>query len=153
MRLKLIEVIKKNIEYNRYDIILRYLMIEYYYNKNTYGLDMYKKMQKNRMKLNDEEIIEYIEKFYYLIDNISKNRYNNNFPIVIDKNHLLFDGSHRLSCILYFKLKNVKIELDNRLNFKHTFFNLKWFKENNFTDEEIKIMKNKQIDIFNIWKL
>lgn len=127
-----------NIDFNRYDLIVRYLAIEYMYNKNDFGKSLYEKMQLYRrgkvLTKNDWE------NFEKLVKSIEINNYDYNKPIYIDKNQFLKDGSHRLSVQLYFSNKYIPILMSKR-SFNIN-YDINWFKKY-FNTDEIKIIENK----------
>lgn len=133
---KLISQQFNNNFFNRYDIIVRLLAIENYYNENNYGFELYKKMQikRNTYKTHNET------RFINLIDSFKKEGLKN-IPIKVDKNLKLIDGSHRIACIIYFNCNQIPIAL---LPIKQNVnYSLSWFKNNGFTTEEINKIEEK----------
>lgn len=156
-------------EYQFYDIGVRYLAIENYYKKNNVGFQLYKKMHTNggnygqsnktedyynRMrnrhktatygKIREEHSIEQFEK---LIRSYEENGYQNNSLIMCDRNLLNMNGSHRVALALYRNQEFINVEVHN-LIFKRR-FNIDWFWQNGFTNQEIKLLKDKTDAIIN----
>lgn len=126
--------------FNRMDIIVRYLYIENYYEKNDIGYYLYEKMQKIRKgeKYN-------LKKFKETIKSFELNGYDKNFPIKLFKNKMLRDGSHRIACSLYFGIDKIPIKYLSTN--KYIEYSLKWFEKNNFSSDEIKIIQQKYNEI------
>lgn len=125
--------------FNRYDIIVRYLAVEDYYGFNTYGFDLYKKMQAARVS--KEWVDASISHFERLIRSYDKKGYDKTSQIELDKNLNLIDGSHRIAMALYHKSYTISCKL--RPNAYDIFYGIEWFIENGFTVEEIRIIQNK----------
>ncbi len=135
--------------FNRYDIIVRYLAIEEYFGKNNYGYSLYKKMQEKRgflQRIDHKKVDDSLKKFIELIENIQKNGFDEYSTISVGKNQELIDGSHRLAAALYFDEKLIPLKL-NRYKYD-TVYGLGWFKENDFSKEELNRIEQKRKDIF-----
>ncbi|WP_026894443.1 hypothetical protein [Clostridiisalibacter paucivorans] len=130
---------KKN-EFNRMDIIVRYLAIEEYYGKNKYGFKFYEKMQKAR-----GQKIHNIERFIKTIKSIEENGFDDDSPVLVDLNLQLIDGSHRLACALYFNFNKIPIKIQPQMT--NIEYSIEWFKKAGFTDIELEKIKDKQQEI------
>ncbi|MDR0485029.1 MAG: hypothetical protein LBH40_07110 [Alphaproteobacteria bacterium] len=128
--------------FNRFDIIVRYLAIENYYGKNNYGFELYNKMQINRANYLNSDLPHTDERFKNLIKSVETVGFlTDKHPITINGLLKLKDGSHRVALALYHKIERlnfIKIDNNNDINYK-----LSWFKDNNFTEAELEIIKNK----------
>ena len=124
----------KNEKFNRFDMIVRLLAIENYYNKNDFGWLLYNKIQDLRVGNNYSIVAK--SKFIELIKNWEENGYNTESAIEVNSEMGLLDGSHRLALALYHNLKNININIlsDNI----HPEYGIEWFIENNFSEKEIK---------------
>ena len=91
-------------------------------------------MQQKRTGNRSECVI----KFKELIDSIQKNGINNNYPIKYSFNYLLRDGSHRLSYALLLNKSFIAVKPMKWDN--HDDYSIKWFKNNNFDDDELNII-------------
>jgi len=131
----------ENGEFNRYDTIVRYLAIEDFFNKNSYGFKLYSKMQNKRGPFPGSE-----ERFRNLIESVRKNGLNYNSPLAVGNNLELIDGSHRLSLALFFRVKLLPLKLSKWPN--KIYYGINWFKDNGFTPEELKILQETKIRIF-----
>jgi hypothetical protein len=131
--------------FNRMDTIVRYLAIENYYNKNDYGFKLYNKMQFQR-KFESQKRNNYEKHFRKLIQDIENYGYNSSSSILIDKNQQLLDGSHRLASALYYKEKDIPINISKET--KKISFEIDWFKKKGFTSNEIDLILHKKHEIF-----
>lgn len=124
-------------EFNRIDVVVRYLAIEDYFEKNEIGYALYKKMQSERDPESDTDL--YLEKFKSLIKSFEKQGFDLKHPITVNKKNELVDGSHRLACALYFDVKKIKIKRSEVLESN---YGMGWF-EKHFTDQEVTVIKDK----------
>ncbi|MFI3331555.1 MAG: hypothetical protein R3Y38_07090 [Rikenellaceae bacterium] len=134
----------KHNEFSRYDMIVRYLAIENYYNKNDYGFDLYRKMQARRV--GDKDLEQRVEIFKKLIESVSEKGFTKESSIILDSKLILDDGSHRFAASLYFKDYVIPARV-YRSRPKKLDYSIKWFKVNGFTPEEIKILEDKNKEI------
>lgn len=135
---------RKNI--NRADILVRMLAIDDFYNKNDFGFRFYNEMQRIRCALNSKIPINYAdhqEDFIKLINSMIKG-YNYNYPIILNKNKELLDGSHRLSLCLYYDIKQIPVIVCN--NETNVDYSLDWFLRNGLQHfEEYILQKYREI--------
>lgn len=124
--------------FNRYDIIVRYLAIENFYNKNTCGFLLYKKMQA--MRISESWVEKSVERFVNLIKSYHSNGYDISSEIELDRNLKLIDGSHRISLALFHKQYRIYCKI--RPISINVSYGLGWFVENGFSMEEIEIIQN-----------
>ncbi|MFT4303207.1 MAG: ParB N-terminal domain-containing protein [Candidatus Woesearchaeota archaeon] len=138
----------KKKEFNRVDIIVRYLFIEKYFGKkfDIDVINLYIKMQKNRLGIKKYNQKDYIKNFEELIISFKKNNYDLNKPIILTGLNELFDGSHRIAAAIFFKIDDIPCQYVENKKVKS--YSLNWFKnqvnkENNklFTKKEIKLIK------------
>ena len=123
----------------RYDIIVRLLAVECYYKINNYGFDLYYKMQlhRNGMTWADKSV----GIFKDLIRSYENNGYQKKSAILLDANLHLLDGSHRMALALFHHQHSI-----SAIVLPHTedvFYSIEWFKINDFTDDECKILEYK----------
>lgn len=107
-------------EFCRYDIILRYLTVKSLEEQRFDYIEKYRKMQKERV---DRETFY---QFASLLESIKKNGFANKYPITVNKNGMIIDGSHRLATALYYNISEVPIKIINSK--KNVYYGLKWFK-------------------------
>ena len=135
---------RKNI--NRADILVRMLAIDDFYNKNDFGFRFYNEMQRIRCALNSKIPTNYAdhqEDFNKLINSMIKG-YNYNYPIILNKNKELLDGSHRLSLCLYYDIKQIPVIVCN--NETNVDYSLDWFLRNGLQHfEEYILQKYREI--------
>tara|TARA_Y100000588_G_scaffold322509_2_gene354600 strand:+ start:48150 stop:48749 length:600 start_codon:yes stop_codon:yes gene_type:complete len=139
--------------FNRYDLIVIYLAIEQYFNKNNIGYDLYEKMQMKRMEYRGDRNDRHntINEFKGLLKNIEKNGYDYQSSITIDRNQKLCDGAHRFSSAIYFKLPVIPIKMLRQES--DIIYGIDWFKNNNFNLNELEIIKHKGEEIFSDIKI
>lgn len=119
--------------FNRYDMIVRLLAVENYYNKNNFGFDLYRKMQEARHVPGWEGAVD---RFYALIKSYEDNGYDSKSEIILDKNLHLWDGSHRLALAFYHKCYPVSCSIEPITH--DVYYGIAWFVEHSFSVEEIK---------------
>jgi hypothetical protein len=144
---KLLSKQLRNERFNRYDLIIIFIAIEQYYDKNSIGYDLYEKMQKKRMEYRGDKDDRHntIEVFKGLLNNIEKNGFDYQSTITVDRNQHLCDGAHRLTCAIYFKVPVISVKV-LRTNSDIT-YGIDWFRNYHFNSEELEIMKNKGEEI------
>jgi 16S rRNA G527 N7-methylase RsmG len=98
---------------NRYDILIRYLFIDYLSGKNEFGRDIYIKMQKNRAGFDAKAETDYLKKestLKNIVEKIGENGVQTFKPkpcIRLNKKNQLCDGSHRLAVGLYYHIPSL----------------------------------------------
>ena len=136
------------------DIIVRYLYVKAYVENKNYNKyrKLYEKMQNRRIGYCDVTVFDEI------IESFKKHGYLKKYPIPINKKGKMLNGSHRLSCCLYFNINPYVVEFDEADHL----YDLKWFKESGFSESEIteiietknqlkKIYKTKKIKLKHIY--
>ena len=100
-------------------------------------------MQKARTP---EVDVDYVSIFKETIRSFEENGYDIEYPLKVDNQLKLVDGSHRFSLILYHNIPKVSfiIEKNKKTNI---YYGIKWFEENGFTKEEIEIILRKYEEI------
>jgi hypothetical protein len=101
---------KSLLSIGRLDIILKYLYITEYINKNS---NSYLKLYKKHIELRTGNIEDkktnsndFVESFNHLIDSIKVNGFDAQYTIDVSvKNKFNLTGAHRLACALYFELE------------------------------------------------
>ena len=134
--------LKLNFENNlftRADMLVRKYSIEQYLKDSNYDFSFYSKMQIFRTQCNIENLKQRVNNFKNLINSIRINNFDLKFPICYSKNYLLRDGSHRLA---YLYLNNVEFIPVEEMDWdNHPDYSINWFKKNNFTQNEIDIIR------------
>lgn len=138
--------------YNRVDLFVRLLAIDQYYGKNSYGFDLYEKMQ--RVRLEQVEVKKALEgreysreTFTRLIQSFEKNGFDSRFPLGIDIDGKLYDGSHRLALSIYHKLDNIPVYIEESIGKFDCKYDLDWFLRNGFSKEELRKITIKMDDV------
>jgi hypothetical protein len=132
--------------FNRYDIIIRYLAIENYYEKNNFGFKLYEKMQDARGNKKGYGI-ESLVRFKELVKSYERSGYKKTSEIELNKDLCLHDGSHRMALALYNKLEKISCKI--RPYSIPVEYGIDWFLENDFTSNEISMMQSKYMELKN----
>lgn len=140
-------LLKHNLKDNFFNahIMVRMLAIDCYYNKNDMGWTWYNEMQEKRVadnKLIPKHMAYHKEEFKELIKSIEENGYNDECPIILNKDLFIVDGAHRLATALYFNLKEVTIEINQKsYSAESRDYSFEWFKNHNMAFVEEPAMK------------
>lgn len=90
---------------HNYRIAVRYLAVEHYFGKNSYGYDIYRKAQALSCgKISAEKRLE---GFCRLIQSWEKDGYQPDDAVLIGEGLELIDGIHRVTLARYFKVKEI----------------------------------------------
>ncbi len=128
----------------RYDMIVRLLAIENYYEKNVFGFDLYYRMQKCRM--GKEWADKATDIFKDLIKSYEQNGYDEKSEITVDENLHLIDGSHRMALALYYQLPYISVKV-KQYSQEVFCYDIRWFKVNGFSDDDINKLESKYNEI------
>lgn len=128
-----------NGEYNGQDIVVKYLAIENYYNRNDFGFELYRKMQTKRVGE------DWTERFRQLILSFEAGMDLQSW-IKTDLDYSIHDGAHRLAVALYHDIKSIPVKIFN-LRQQRRYYGINWFKDNGFSEEEIAIILKKNDEI------
>jgi len=139
-------LLKKDNQFYRYDIIVRYLAVENFYNKNDFGFDLYKKMQSKRVSFLHSEART--KRYKELIESYDKKGHKSSSKILLWDNLHLYDGSHRIALALYHKAYKIKCKVRPD-TWVCNFYGLEWFEKTGFSYEEINKIQEKYNEIFN----
>lgn len=154
-------------QYQFYDIPVRVLAIENYYEKNDFGFELYRKMhtvggnygqtnlteqyykdarKKNKTAVYGKVREEHsIEQFKELIRSYEKNGYREDSVVMADRNLLSMNGSHRIAMAIARGQEFINSEVHNR-DFERR-FSIDWFWKNGFEREEIRAITDKMAEI------
>lgn len=124
-----------NGEFNALDIVVKYLAIENYYNKNDFGFELYRKMQLKRVGE------DWNERFVNLIRSFEKGIDMDSW-IKTDLSYSIHDGAHRVALALYHDYEDIPVKVFN-VNIQRRYYGIDWFRENDFSESEIAIIKGK----------
>lgn len=135
---------KTDVDFKMCIIAPRILAIDEYWGLSSEGCNLYKRMQSVNMTMATAE--RRLERFCKLIENVTDNGYDDNYPVCIFENSRLFDGAHRFSLALYLGIKEINVEVFSEENsqvvnkYLEMNQNIKKFIENNFTSGEKKLL-------------
>ncbi|MBQ3008518.1 MAG: hypothetical protein IJD80_02910 [Oscillospiraceae bacterium] len=133
----------KEKEFLRWDVTVKYLAIENYYGKNDFGFSLYGKMQNART---GREVAETsADNFKKLIISWEENGYLEDSCIYLDNDLTLQNGAHRLAMAIYHNMPYINAYYLHRD--KPADFSEKFFTENEFTAEEIAVIKAKSEEL------
>lgn len=132
----------KGINFNAIDIVVKYLAIENYYGINSFGFELYNKMQLLRTGNNWDN------RFIDLIKSV-ENNYDFNSRVETDLNYSIHDGAHRTALALFHNQEEIPIRLYNTSIYRRS-YDMSWFYENVFTEKEIKIIEDKFKELLNM---
>lgn len=143
-------------DYQRLDVVIKYLAIENYYGQNDYGFYLHQKLQRLRQGQSEcmPEGYEAIsrEAFRSLISSIEQNGWDDTSEISVDSRLFLTDGAHRLAASIYFGVSEIRVQvIDEEINVLP--FTLDYLREGGFTDEEIAIIRKKAEELLNKCKV
>lgn len=102
VRIPIDNIIKQNRDYR---IAIRYLAIENYFGKNTYGYDIYKRAQE--LYCGQKTAESRLASFCNLIHNWELYGYQSDYAILIDESFRLIDGAHRITLAKYHQNKGI----------------------------------------------
>jgi len=130
--------------YNSMDLLIRTLAIDNYFNKNSYGFNLYNKVQHarvNQIKAIPRKQYNNVKRFKKLIKSIQKKGFDINFPLFVNKNGIVIDGAHRLAICLYFGIKEVPVVYKKEFADIDYDYSLEWLKNNGFGQYEELMLK------------
>ena len=130
-------------DFNRFDIIVRYLAIHAFINNKGSGVELYQRMQNKR---GASVFSRPWKKFQKLISSFDRYGYDNRFPILVNDDLHIVDGAHRLACALYFNIPFIPVKVNS--NMDYSVYSMGWFKENSFTSYETSLLNDQKDVIF-----
>ena len=135
----------KDEDYVRLDIAVRQLAIECYYGKNSYGFDLYERMQTERVRRPENYGAIAVERFKDLLDSFTSSGYDDRSEIELASDYSLMDGCHRFSLVLYSGLKEIPCMIRPYKSLHR--YPVTWFREKGFSEDEIAIILGKMREI------
>lgn len=122
---------------------MKYLAIENFYGLNDFGFNLYKKTQLLRTNK------EWEDRFRELIKSVESG-YDKNSFVETDLNYSIHDGAHRVALGLFHGIKELPLRLFNTSLYRRP-YSLKWFLENDYSEEELQIIINKLNEILQLF--
>ena len=111
--------LNKGTDFNRWDLIPRYLAIEEHFGENDYGWEMFRKL---RLHQSSEFADGHAQTMYdqsartdyeELIESISKHGYKRRFALIVNQDNLkITKGWLRFACCLYFEIDTIPCKYD-----------------------------------------
>ena len=145
MKIKIGKLLNKQFDDNkfvRYDLIIKYLFIEKFYNDGKpekFKFKLYNKLIKARhRKYNKDNFISIIKSF-------EKNGLDKKYPIIIGSDYFIRDGTHRLAACLWFDIDEIFANKEERKGKK--IFTKEWMLKNGFK-KKMSLIKNTKSKIF-----
>lgn len=123
-----------------YDIAVRLLAIDQYYGKNKVGYDLYRRMQA-------ASGFDWVPRFQRLIQSYELNGFQEGNPLELDDKLTLMDGAHRLTLALYHNIELLPATIYQTT--RERCWNYNWFWEANYSREEIRMIHQRAIEMFN----
>lgn len=144
-------IIKENLNINfkdRLDIFIKILYIKWFIENNNFSF--YRNMYIKHIKLfnwciedNKNNIRDFEKDFQNLIYSFKNNWFKSKYKIPLNKKWEIINWAHRLACCIFFN-----IEPDFKLsNKKGIYWWIDWFKNNYFSENEIKEI----LDLYNYY--
>lgn len=137
-------------EFMRYDLAVRLLAIDCYYEKNDYGADFDKRMAVALNRNPYAGFADYSEsRFVKLIESWHQQGYDTDSEILVSPDLRLLDGSHRLALAIYHGLSFIKIRKVHQItvyNYGEQFF------KKVFSVEEFAIIDKRMTKVFHEYK-
>lgn len=127
--------------YNRLDIFVRLLAIENEYGINSYGWDLYRKMQSKRCSDGGLSVEERVKIFKDLIRSWDEKGYDKSSKIRLDVDLMLEDGSHRLALAIYHNIDRINCYVSGYES--DIYYGSRWFLDNDFSSAELEQIRNK----------
>lgn len=130
--------------FQKYVMIMYFLAIDYYYEKNNYGKDLLNQYYENVRTITNQKgqspsaegfNTEY-EHLTALIDSFNQTGYNGS-RVKLDKNYNLVNGNHRVAIMLYHKHYKIQCEIWNKV----------WNAGDCLPKEELKLLGISDINI------
>jgi hypothetical protein len=167
--LKISEIVKENsmipessslsrynneeVEFHRWDLIVRYLAIENHLGENDYGWRLYRNLRIHQSaEFGDGTVQSDYDQtarrgFEELIDSVKLKGYKRKYPIPVNSDTLrLNGGAQRLMCCIYFGIDEIPVIVDHfdpDANYP-----LDWFTLHGFEADDIQLIKDGQIRMF-----
>ena len=129
----------------RWDVAVKLLAVENYYGKNDFGFELYAKMQNARAGCDRAE--EAKANFVNLIRSWEENGYDPTSCIYVDSDLTLQNGAHRLAMAIYHGMPYINAHTLHRD--KPRDFGEKFFAGSGFSEDEMEIIRNKSLEIYN----
>ena len=133
----------------RYDILIKYMAVHEWHKYHNIN-DLYWRMQfaklwfhiKNNSNIHSSEYMNLIDsqkkRLTEKVDVVGDStNYPFNAPIVVNDNYSLVDGSHRLAVLMYFRITDVKVIVDDNAKIVKP-FGKEWWLDQLFTENEWK---------------
>tara|TARA_R110002051_G_scaffold145255_1_gene218265 strand:+ start:32 stop:550 length:519 start_codon:yes stop_codon:yes gene_type:complete len=128
-------------KFNRMDLVVRYMYIKEYVEKNNEfdATNIYLQMLHKWRHLGNEHIKRtgerYISDFNVLIESFKLNGFNEEFPILVNESNSLWNGSHRLAISFCLGIENVFIK--KMASLWEPTWGFDWFEKNNFSSSHL----------------
>ena len=124
-------------KFNRVDLVVRYMYVKEYMEKNNdfEATDIYLCMVEKRGCFGYKSETEWLLDFNVTINSIKNNGFDEEFPILVNKSNLLWDGSHRLAISFCLGIEDASIKKMNPPKIGRWGFD--WFEKNNFSSSHL----------------
>lgn len=134
--------------FNQGNVLIKYHVIKGYYGGNDdESWSLYDEMMHARVKscqFVDDSYYDHKEAFVELIQSFEINGFLKEYPIMVNDNLDMLDGTHRLACALYFDIKQVPVIVNGEGVYGIAEFKMDWFKDMGF-ERHIEVI-NEELD-------
>tara|TARA_A100001037_G_scaffold244817_1_gene225972 strand:+ start:112692 stop:113225 length:534 start_codon:yes stop_codon:yes gene_type:complete len=111
--------LNKGTDFNRWDLIPRYLAIEEHFGENDYGWEMFRKLRLHQSSEFADGSAQTLydqsarTDFEVLIDSMQKHGYKRRFALIVNQDNLkITKGWSRFACCLYFEIDTIPCKYD-----------------------------------------
>lgn len=134
--------------FNQGNVLIKYHVIKNYYGDNDEeSWSLYDEMMHARVKscqFVDDSYYDHKEEFVELIHSFENNGFMEEYPIMVNDNLDMLDGTHRLACALFFDIKQIPVIINGDGVYGIAEFKMDWFKNMGF-ERHIEVI-NEELD-------
>lgn len=120
-------------DFNQGNVLIKYHAIKQFYgNKNNDSWELYDEMMHARVKtcqFVEDSYYDHKEAFVELMRSFELNGFLEEYPIMVNENLDMIDGTHRLACALFFGIKAIPVIINCDSVYGVAEFRMSWFKE------------------------
>lgn len=119
-------------DFNQGNILIKYHVIKCFYEGNCVeAWNLYNEMMHARVKtcqFVDNSYFDHQEKFIELIHSFEEKGFLGEYPITVNENLDMIDGTHRLACALFFGIKQIPVIINGYSVYGVAEFRMEWFR-------------------------
>ena len=136
-------------EFQRYDIIAKYLFINAFMAdgcKDDFTFDLYSDMAKARGRRGKRK------SFIKMIRSFLKDGFLSEYPLIVKKNYYMCGGSHRLACCMWFDINKIPMVFHEGSKKKKDLFSMGWL-NNNGLGKYFELLEKNKVILFEKFKV